>query len=505
VSESPVKVHQPCPNPDCGSSDAYSEWANGAGYCHSCETKFPPLRDETYNKREPMEKLKTELRSYRGIQPKVVEKYEVETALSEAGEETRRVYKYPSGTKYRYLDKKSFSWASGGKPTTLFGMDKFNAGSSKSITIVEGEDDALAAYYMLGGQHPVVSLPSGTISEELLKGCFDYLDAFKEIVVATDNDKVGDKAATRISLTFPNKTYRVSLTKHKDACDYLAAGDKADFKFAWINRKKYVPDNILNTPDQFIDLFENTPEHQYTPTGIVDLDSKILGIMKGMLTVVKAPTGIGKTEFMRYLEYKFLKDGVRLAAWHLEETKLRSLLGLVSYEGDDNLTRKDLIEDKGKQEEVKAAITTLTGDENFYQFFLRDGDGTEELIDQIRYFATVCEVDYIFFEPIQDVLGNSEELLAQLAIRLSKLAAELNVGIVTIAHTNEDNEIKYCRMIGQRAAVIMSLDRDPDAPTEEERNVTKIRVEKNRPCSHVGWGGMMKFDPETFTMEEYNG
>ena len=68
--------------------------------------------------------------------------------------------------------------------------------------------------------------------------------------------------------------------------------------------------------------------------------------MQGHFTVFKAPTGIGKTELMRYMEYSMLKQGVPIAAWHLEETKLRSLLGLVSYEVGDNLTRRDLIEEK---------------------------------------------------------------------------------------------------------------------------------------------------------------
>ena len=449
-------------------------------------------------------KLTSKIVPYRNLPEKVVEKYKITTGYDSEGNEVRREYKYPHATKYRYLPK-DFSKNYGFKANHLFGMDLFNAGSSKSITIVEGEDDAPAAYYMLGGSHPVVALPSASLSEELLKKCHDWLDSFKEIIVATDNDKAGENAARQLSLTFPNKTYRVSMTKHKDAQEYLANGDKAEFKFAWVNRKKYTPDNILNTPDQFIDLFENTPEHQYVPTGIMDLDAKCLGIMRGMFTVIKARTGIGKTELMRYLEHRFVKEGIKIASWHLEETKLRSLLGLVSYEADDNLTRKDLIEDKNQQEEVKKHITELTKNENFYQFFLRDGDGTEELINQIRYFSTVCGVEYIFFEPIQDVLGNSEELLADLSIRLSKLAAELNVGIVTIAHTNDDNEIKYCRMIGQRAAVILSLDRDTEADDEEMRNITKIKVEKNRPCSQVGFGGMMKFDPDTFTMEEYNG
>jgi|TARA_B100001063_G_scaffold212383_1_gene211339 hypothetical protein len=95
-----------------------------------------------------------------------------------------------------------------------------------------------------------------------------------------------------------------------------------------------------------------------------------------------------------------------------------------------------------------------------------------------------------------------ESMLADLSIRLSKLAAELNIGIVTIAHTNENGDPKYCKMIGQRASVIIDLHRDKEADTLEERNTMYINVQKNRPCSEEGNAGMMKFNLDTFMLRE---
>jgi hypothetical protein len=210
---------------------------------------------------------------------------------------------------------------------------------------------------------------------------------------------------------------------------------------------------------------------------------------------------------MRYLEYNMLERGIPIAAWHLEETKLRSLLGLVSYHIKDNLTRRDLIEEKDAEDLVVTAIEELTKDEKFYQFYLPDGQGADELCDQIRFFSQACDCKFVFFEPIQDVVvGTSEEskeaMLADLSIRLSKLAAELNVGIVTIAHTNENGDPKYCKMIGQRASVIIDLQRDKESEDYDERNTTYISVQKNRPCSEEGRAGKMKFDSDSFTLRE---
>ena len=93
-------------------------------------------------------------------------------------------------------------------------------------------------------------------------------------------------------------------------------------------------------------------------------------------------------------------------------------------------------------------------------------------------------------------------MLAELSVRLSKLSAELNVGIVTIAHTNDDGQMMYCRMIGQRASVIIDLKRDKEAEDIQERNTTYLSIEKNRPCSEEGKAGKLMFSTETFMLRE---
>lgn len=459
---------------------------------------------------EPTEStdLKLETRGYRGIEKEVAEFYGIQTGVNTKGEEVTRVYPYPHKPKTRVLPK-DFSSNKGFSNNYLLGMDKFNAGSSRVLTIVEGEDDVPSAYQMLGKKWPVVGLPGAGTPKQVLKNpeCYNYIKSFDTIVLATDSDEAGDKSAELIQKAFPGKCYRVKMTTYKDPNDYLVHGKGSDFLYAWVNRQKYVPENILNTTDQFLSLYKDSPEHVYVPTGIEALDDKILGLMQGHFTVIKAPTGIGKTEFMRYLEFGMLKQGIPIATWHLEETKKRTLLGLVSYECNDDLTRQDIIDRKGKEQVVLDAITTLTKDENLYQFYLDDTQGADDLCEQIRYFAEVCGCQYVFFEPIQDVITTSSEegkesALADLSVRLSKLAANLGVGIITIAHTNDNGDPKYCKMIGQRASVILDLQRNKDSELEEETNLTQIKVEKNRPTSLEGYAGEMEFNLDTFTLKE---
>ena len=518
--------HQPCPFVSCGSSDAFSYEINKkVGFCHSCggkyshksvglqdwaEDKYPTNKESNYMNVTEFTPKRIEdpsegkYEAMRGIHASTMQDYNVLTY------DDRQEYIYPSGgIKVRKLGEKAFYAKDGFKGDELFGMNLYPAGCSKIVTITEGELDALSVCQMTQNQYlnPSVSLPSATPSKRLWENCKDWLSSFEKIILSVDNDDAGNALADRMARLFPNKVYRVQHGEHKDANDFLQAGKGREFKNLWWKPLKHTPENILNTSDQFLKLYEETPEHVYYKTGIEALDDKILGLMQGHFTVFKAPTGIGKTELMRYMEYSMLQQDIPIAAWHLEETKLRSLLGLVSYEVGDNLTRRDLIEEKQADDLVREAISNITKDENFYQFYLGDGQGADELIDQIRFFSQACDCKFVFFEPIQDVVvGTSEDskesMLADLSIRLSKLAAELNVGIVTIAHTNENGDPKYCKMIGQRASVIIDLHRDKEADNMEERNTTYLKVEKNRPCSEEGQAGKLAFNLDTFMLRE---
>jgi hypothetical protein len=527
----PIKSHRTCPS--CGAGGSYSVWANGAGYCHSCtESSHGDATEEKpqQQRKEPSpmtSDLTLKTHPMRGVDADVEKFYGVQTGVSESGDPVTRVYPYPHRPKTRVLPK-DFSKNYGFTNDHLFGMDKFNAGTSKFLTITEGEEDTLAAYQILGKTYPVVSLPSAGSVKSVLqnKEAYNYIKAFSAIVIATDNDEAGNKSAEILQRAFPGRCYRVNMTTHKDASAYLQAGQGSDFKFAWINRQKYVPDNVFNTTDQFEKIIRDDTGSMYLPTGIKDLDARLLGLMQGHFTVFTAPEGVGKTELMRSLEYNLLANHptVPIAIMHLEETKKRSLLGLASYFLNKDVTLQDtetITNDKGDEEivylpsykgtpedEVLQAVKEFTARENFYQFTLSVDDDPMSILEQIRYFAEVCGCRYVFFEPIQDLAysrqsdSSIEGFLSELSTKLARLATELGVGIVSIAHENDDGQIRDCRMIGKRASVVVKLQRDKHAEDEETKNITTLLVDKNRPVGPTGFGGMLEFDPSSFTLSE---
>lgn len=515
-NESLFLHHEPCPS--CGSSDNLARYDDGHGYCFGCEyweagdVEEAQRMQAKENQVVQIEKLIPVYRSHRGVSEDTMKFYGVKTYLDGTGTEKHHTYTYPSGgSKTRYFPK-DFS-ANGLRSDELFGMNLWNAGTSKTVTITEGELDAMSVYQMLHNPkyaNPVVSLPSATPSRKLWENVHDWLSSFDKIVLSVDNDEAGNAVAHRIAKMYPNKVYRVPHDKYKDANEFLTEGAVQEFKTAWFNAKKYTPENVLSTSGQFLDLYNRADDHVFVETGLAEFDDMCLGLMQGHFTLFKAATGIGKTEFMRYLEFKILRDNpeIKIAIWHMEETKLRSVLGLVTYDLGSNVTRKDLIEEKGLDAEVQDSIRNLTRDERLYQFYLNDEDDPLDILSQIRYLSQACEVNYIFFEPIQDISAGAsseegkEQFLADLSVRLSKLAAELGVGIVTIGHTNDDGQVKYCRMIEQRASVVVDLQRDKMAENAEDRNTTRLLVTKNRPVGPTGYAGQLLFDPNTFTLKE---
>jgi hypothetical protein len=147
----------------------------------------------------------------------------------------------------------------------------------------------------------------------------------------------------------------------------------------------------------------------------------------------------------------------------------------------------------------------MTEKEQLYQFQVKMDDTVDDLVEQIRFLVTAMGVDYVMLEPLQDMVsGNTSEkesLLTDLTLKLKRLAPEINVGIVVIAHANEDGDAKYCKSIVQGAAFEIVLDRDVGAEDPIEKNKTYIRVgRKNRVGGGSGPAGSLTFNINTFTM-----
>ncbi|MGH9864697.1 MAG: bifunctional DNA primase/helicase [Candidatus Acidiferrales bacterium] len=190
----------------------------------------------------------------------------------------------------------------------LFGMDDIPDGTD-TLIIVEGEMDKLACNE--AGFWNVVSVPDGAPKEvredgggkkfEYVENCFDFLQSFASVILATDNDGPGgalrEELARRIG---KEKCLRVKFPAEcKDANDVLKKfgnvgveiliGGAEPFPIAGLYRIADFWDEVLK--------FYHDGYDQGASTGFSNVDA-LYKINPGLLSIVTGVPGSGKSEFV---------------------------------------------------------------------------------------------------------------------------------------------------------------------------------------------------------------
>lgn len=560
--------HKKCPYLDCSSSDAFSfNLEKGVGKCHSCGESYPKkgmrgnlhewatteykLKDrsgkyvskaDTYDGDlsgldywaefdESMEVAEQQEEEYEMIEEKPnvdlsklevikVPRRNIMTVTQDFygvkvygvdGVPIRDTYPYPSGgIKTRHIVDKGFSVT--GSINELFGMNLFAPSSSKMVTICEGELDAMSAYQMLKNGayvNPVVSVPSATPSNKMWENSREWLDSFEKIVLSVDNDKAGNNLVDIIFELFPSKTYRVNHGNHKDANDFLQAGEGAAYKSAWWAAKKVTPEGFISSGEDWKDCLHKETPYQYVPTPIKGLNGVIRGWTKGGITILKALPGTGKSSIFRWAQHDLVVNkGISAASLMMEEQKSTTIRGMLTYELGVNVnTREDAERNGFTDDKLDEFIDKVTEDDKFVCFDIDTKDAVESTIKAINTAISLYGSEYIFIDHIQRLayhagVDGATASLTKLGVEMAEVAKRRNVGIICISHVNGDGKTKYAAAIEEEAIQIIELTRDLEADSEEERNKTQLIVTKNRPFANAGKAGELTYDFETTMVSE---
>jgi twinkle protein len=495
-------THGPCPSNVCDSTDAYSTYEDGHGWCFSCQRGFYP---KNY-KKGPQDFTLATGTNYRGIPQSVCDLYGIKTYADDEGTVLYRTYEGPDYTKERRCGDKNFNKVGKGKPEGLGGTWLFNAGCSHYITVVEGEEDAAAAYHMLNNGrktlHPVVWLNSASISPKHRDGIYKYLSSFETVKLAIEDDKPGIHAKNLLSEMLPNKIREVQLTKHKDANDYLTHGDEAEFKAAWANAGIFTPDNIFHTEGDITAILADTTTEQYIETPFNDLNEKIRGLLTNHVTLITGMEGLGKTEVLRAFEYEMARAGKTIAIIHFEETKAKTIRALACYELEENV--RELTEDADLIRISEAWRLISDNYSKVYLFEFKNDPDVNTILEQVNYLVKVLGIDYLFVDPINqfDPVDDTSkvEFLDSLAKRVEKYCSQNNVGVVWTAHVDDEGRTRNSRMIAKACSIRIDLQRDHMNEDLEERNKLHFFVSKNRPFGETGYAGFSTFDHDSYTI-----
>lgn len=512
------KSHLPCPYEACGSSDAFSwEDEKCVGLCHSCGRSYPSSASvfdwasTTYpvKKRSKMrEPTKASYDGIRGLDPDVCKTYGIQLQ-SDADGPIRYAFKYPGNTKYRGYDEKKFWFKDKGGSKKLFGPE-FNAGTSKRLYLTEGEFDAASLYQILGKTYPVKSIPSASISDKFIKENHDYLSVFEQIVYCGELDHAGKGSADTLYSAYPDKMWFVPMSKHKDANEFLMAGDGEELKWAALKPQRYSPDNFITSDNEVEEIITKEEPYQSFTFGHEGIDGMTRGLVKGGITFIKAPRGSGKTELFRYMEYGVLKNNedIKIALVHMEEMYSTTYRALATYELGINVrTKQDQEENNVDIKKVVEAALKVKENDRITVFSLLPTDEPIDIVKYCRMAATIYGADFVFIDHIQRLIyrsgaENATGQLTQVATQLAELGKELNIGVIAISHVNEKGVTEYARALENEAIICINIERDTDSEDDIERNTTSFVIEKNRPFSKLGHAGKVFYDTETTILRE---
>lgn len=501
-----VKTHQPCPM--CTSSDAFAVHEDGSGWCYSCGKGYNPANVKK-KEEAPVTSFQPIRDSYRKITQQTLKQFGVLYEVDEKGEPISVVYRTPNGRAlHRRLDSKNFVFSGEKEPglLSLFGSDKFPAGSAKAVTISEGFNDAMAVYQMMGSKYPSVAVQSAASAKSECAQAYDYLNSFDKIYLAFDNDGPGKEASDKVARMFDfNKIYLVNMER-KDPHDYLENDDSGKFEKAWWASRRFLPEGILSSFQDFDKVFDDDGEKPSIPYPWDSLQGLTFGIRGGEFVLLTAQEGIGKTEVIRALEYHLLKTTKdNIGVIHLEESKARTLKGFVGYELNMPV---HLPEFQLSKEELKTTLRKVSGhDERIHIYSHFGSDDPDHILSTIRFMAGACGCKYIFLDHITMVvsglLGDDERrALDYLSTRLAMMVEELDFTLFAISHVNDEGQTRGSRNIAKVADLRIDLSRDLKAVSPVTRNTTHMMCSKNRFAGKTGPAGTLYFNPDTYVLSE---
>lgn len=490
----------------CRSSDANAHYSDGNTHCFSCGlTK----RDQELEKQNEgyMKEFNPSFIEYpdriRNINKETLVKF---TYGIVNGKHITYYYDKDNNIvaeKYRGKDK-VFSWSGDAKAATLFGQNIWKQNKKISITVTEGELDAMSISQLQDNKYPVVSVPNGAnAAKKDIKKQLEWFLGFKEVVICFDNDTVGQQAAQEVAKLFPPKFARIASLPLKDANDMLVNGRGFELSTALRDAKHYTPDGILNG-DGILDRLRNEKEVKSYPFPdfLPITNERTRGFRLGELITLTAGTSSGKTTLFKQIQYHiFTETDLNQALIHLEEPlehTARDLVGIsmsTRLQLNESVDKEDFIE---KAEKVfKAVDVDGNARINLYDTF--GSMDSEDLFNKIRFMVKGLDCKVIFLDHLSILVsgmgvgGDERRTIDFLMHELKSLTIELGCTIFLVSHLNNStqtpfeeggrvtiNHLRGSGSIKQLSDGVIAISRNQQAETEEERNMTQVSILKWR-------------------------
>lgn len=510
--------HEPCPK--CGSKDNLARYEDESAYCFGCahhekgdgsvlsDHAGSETADDT---KRPGVEFQYEDLPKRGISAETCRRFRYGVG-SKADGTPVQVADYGDGVQKYRGEGKQFSWANRPRGSfPLFGKHAWRSGG-KRVVVTEGELDALSYAEATGCSWPVVSLCDGTGSAvRCVAENLEWLAGFDEIILMFDMDDAGQKAAVQCAEMLPVGKVKIAKLPRKDANEVLTELGPQELYKAPFNAEVWRPDGIRHGIELLDQVLAPPPVGLEYPWEF--LNEVLHGQRVGEMVTWVAGTGSGKTQVLReIIRNLWVQHGQQVGIIALEESNVDSALGQISLEVGRPLHLPSVRKLVSDDEIKRAAEKVLPG------FVLYDHWGSVEgdvLLPKIRYMAVSLGIKYIVIDHISIMVsgmaaeGDERKRIDQLVTRLRSLCSELGVCLHIVSHLRKADgtpheeggqislqDIRGSGAPAQLSNFVIGLERNQQAEGDK-RDVTNVRVLKNRLTGQTGVVGALRYNRET--------
>jgi twinkle protein len=529
--DSEFSYHTSC---SCGSSDGRAVFTDGHSFCYVCNTYFASdiaLESEEVDVQYKEQKghgfISGEVKALtkRCITKATCDKFKYEIGQLDGkpvhianyydnkGNVILQKIRFPNKDFRIFGDIKKANYP-------LYGIHLWRE-TGRKIVITEGELDCMTVSQIQGNKYPVVSISNGiNAAVKCIKANIKLLEKFDEVIFMFDMDNPNPDGKSPLEIAHECAALlsygkgKIATLPLKDPNEMLMAGRVEEVIDAIWGAKTYRPDDIVEGEGIWKHILS------YETKGIPfpftqQLNFKTGGMRDSEIILLTAGTGSGKSLFAREIAY-YLREQCNEPVGYiaLEESVGRTAVNFLGFKVGKCLHVNKALADK---EELRKAFEELFLNKPFYLINHFGFTEMENIISKIRELVKGMDCKFIFLDHISICVSGSGErderkYIDLLMTELRTLTQELGCKLITIAHVVKDGfeegkpislkDLRGSGALAQLSDTIISLERNQQAETEEERNTSLVRVLKCRITGDTGKAGKVHYDADTGRLTE---
>jgi archaellum biogenesis ATPase FlaH len=451
-----------------------------------------------YPMQEPKEKVE-DILTYpfreskeRGVSKETCERFGIRAGISETDGTTVTAYYFPSynqkGKIVGYMrqdvtkskDEKNH-WTAIGSVTIgnkLFGQEVAESINRKrsNLIITEGQWDAVSVYQALvdnvsgtkyeGLEPQVVSIPLGTANAvEAILHNEEYVKSHTALTIFFDDDhctpkelkagvKKGYEAREAVASALVGSGISLMTVTasdgFKDASDYLQAGQSETLaKLVQFGKRPYSAEKIVKANSVTFEQLISKREQGVVVDCFPELMKKLNGFRRNELTMLLAPSNVGKSTVCSILAHKFMQAGHKIGMIYLEEDTKDTLQRMVAAQLKVNFVqfRRDPLS-VASEKDIQEAYDFIAGQDRLVMLDHFGSIPISDLMNKIKHLHLVEGCNYIVLDHISAVISGlqSDNERKDLDVVMTELAAFCSanpVHILVVSHINRTDSQQF--------------------------------------------------------------